>query len=122
MLLLQRLNDDLAQESISISKESVMHTYTNNNAERIHTGHSCSSTAQVRGRTATATIVTDIDLDLAGDAISDAVMLKLEVPIDISASVRVKQRVGVRIFGAVRILRVIATRSGGVLAHVQRSL
>eukprot|EP00892_Ulva_mutabilis_P000611 jgi/Ulvmu1/10550/UM065_0004.1 len=100
MLILQRINDDLTKEAVSISKDSIMYTYEDPKPEKINTGHSCSSTAQVRSKTATAKIGTDIDLDLSGDALSDPFMLKLEVPVDISASVRIKQRFGVRIFGS----------------------
>lgn len=99
-LILQRINDDLTQEVVSISKDSIMYTYNDPNPEKIDTGHSCSSTAEVRSKTATAKIGTDIDLDLSGDALSDPFMLKLEVPVAISANVRVKQRFGFRVFGS----------------------
>ncbi|PXF44361.1 hypothetical protein BWQ96_05881 [Gracilariopsis chorda] len=96
---LGKVNSELEAAGIAIRKDGVLFTYDDPKHVSIPTGHSCSVTAKVRHKHATAHFSSSSTLRLTGNSISDKLALRLKLPVRVSARVDVRQRFGARFFG-----------------------
>lgn len=96
---LDRVNSELRAAGIAIRKDGVLFTYNDPKHVTIPTGHSCSVTAKVRHKHASAHFSSSSTLKLTGNALSDDLALRLRVPTRVYAKVDVRQRFGFRFFG-----------------------
>ncbi|CAN8065719.1 unnamed protein product [Agarophyton chilense] len=98
-IALGKINSELEAAGIGIKKDGILFTYDDPTHEGIPTGHSCSVTAKVRHKHASAHFSSSSTLKLTGTSLSDALALRLNIPVRVNAKVDVRQRFGVRFFG-----------------------
>lgn len=91
-----RINDELAQSNISIDANGLLFGYDDPTHIKIDTGHSCTVTARIERRRASARLGRGATFDFRGNAISEPVVIGIKLPVSFEASFDVKQSFGVR--------------------------
>ncbi|PXF40517.1 hypothetical protein BWQ96_09770 [Gracilariopsis chorda] len=96
----RKVNSSLADAGIQIDRNGLLFSFDDRTHQRIDTGHSCSVTAEIRRKQATARFLTKAHLDFDyGSALSEPVVLSVKVPIRLEAKADLKQRFGAKVFG-----------------------
>ena len=96
-----RINDELAQANISIDANGILFGYDDPTHIKIDTGHSCTVTARIERRRASARLGRGATFDFRGNAISEPVLIGIKLPVSFDVIFNLKQSFGVRdpIFG-----------------------
>jgi len=100
-VVLARINAELDAAGVTIDKDGLLFTYDDPTDQKIPTGHSCTVTADVKHRRASARIGSSASLDFSGNSFTRPLALKLRVPVSVDARVDIKQSFGNRaLFGS----------------------
>jgi hypothetical protein len=91
-----RINDELAQSNISIDGNGLLFGYDDPTQIKIDTGHSCTVTARIERRRASARLGRGVSFDFRGNAISEPVLIGIKLPVSFDVIFNVKQSFGVR--------------------------
>ncbi|HMJ55822.1 MAG TPA: hypothetical protein VK540_27310 [Polyangiaceae bacterium] len=91
-----RINDELAQSNISIDANGILFGYDDPTHIKIDTGHSCTVTARIERRRASARLGRGATFDFRGNAISEPVAIGIKLPVSFDVIFNVKQSFGVR--------------------------
>jgi hypothetical protein len=91
-----RINDELAQSNISIDSNGLLFGYDDPTHIKIDTGHSCTVTARIERRRATARLGRGATFDFRGNAISEPVLIGIKLPVSFDVIFNIKQSFGFR--------------------------
>jgi hypothetical protein len=91
-----RINDELAQENISIGSNGILFGFDDPTHIKIDTGHSCSVTARIERRRASARLGRQASFDFRGNAISEPVLIGIRLPVALDVRFDLKQSFGAR--------------------------
>lgn len=97
---LGKFNSELSKAGISIDSGNFIFNYDDPDDESIPTGHSCTVRAEMQHKHISAKISSSSRLDISGNALTEPLAVRVELPVSLQARVDIKQRFGVRlIFG-----------------------
>jgi hypothetical protein len=91
-----RINDELAQSNISIDASGILFGFDDPTHIKIDTGHSCTVTARIEHRRASARLGRGATFDFRGNAISEPVLIGIKLPVTFDVIFNVKQSFGAR--------------------------
>lgn len=94
---LSRFNSELSNAGISIDSGNFIFNYDDSADESIPTGHSCTVRAEVQHKHISARISSSSRLDISGNALTEPLAIRVELPVSLQARVEIKQRFGVRL-------------------------
>ncbi|WP_257463537.1 hypothetical protein [Archangium lipolyticum] len=95
-----RVNDELAQSNLSIDANGILFGYDDPTHIKVDTGHSCTVTARIERRRASARLGRGATFDFRGNAISEPVLIGIKLPVTLDVRFDLKQSFGARdLFG-----------------------
>lgn len=99
---LEVVNSKLTEAGISVTEEGVLFTYEDPDDDKLNTGCSCTTTAEIKHKHVTVKIDKSADIELTLGNLTEPVVVALQLPVSSHAKIDVKQSFGSKLFGKCR--------------------